>query len=131
MRPAAMLLCLLAAAITTPARAQRVLECRVVSVTPASFVYGRWSFAADISGGFLHLLLARPQDAEPAATAFTPLDSGRSVHKAMETGSGDGGASADFEMATLGPDDLVTLDQWQFGGSEAYDRLILRCPSHT
>jgi hypothetical protein len=131
MRLAATLLCLLATVITTPAWAQRVLECHVVSVTPSSFVYGQWSFAADSSGGVLHLLLARPQDADPTVTAFTPLDPGRSVREAMETGSGDGGASAEFEMATLGPDDLVTLDQRQFGGSEAYDRLILRCPSHT
>jgi hypothetical protein len=131
MRLAATLLCLLAAAIATPARAQRVLECRVVSVTPTSFVYGQWSFAADISDGFLHLLLARPQDADPTVTAFTPLDHGRSVHTAMGSSAGDSGGTAEFEMATLGPDDLVTLDQWQFGGTEAYDRLILRCPSHT
>jgi hypothetical protein len=49
----------------------------------------------------------------------------------MQVGSGDGASTANFDMATLGPDDLVTLDQWQFGGTEQYDRLILRCPSHT
>ena len=52
-------------------------------------------------------------------------------HTAMQVGSGDGASTADFDMATLGPGDLVTLDQWQFGGAEEYDRLILRCPSHT
>jgi hypothetical protein len=131
MRLATMLLYLFAVAIAPAVRAQRVLECRFVSVAPSSFVYGQWSFAADISGGFLHLLLARPQDTDPTVTTFTPLDHGRSVHTAMQVGSGDGASTANFDMATLGPDDLVTLDQWQFGGTEQYDRLILRCPSHT
>lgn len=127
---AAVLLCLLILPLAPVAQAQRVLECHFVSVTPESFVYGRWSFAADISGGFVHLLLARPQDSDPTVTAFKPLDQSRSIHTDVVSGTGDGGATANFEMATVGPDELVILDQWQFGGTEQYDRLILRCPSH-
>lgn len=128
---AATLLCLLALPLAPAAGAQRVLECHFVSVTPDSFVYGQWSFAADISGGFLHLLLARPQDSDPTVTSFRPLDHGRSIHDALDAGTNDGGSTAHFEMAMVGPDELVTLDQWQFGGMEQYDRLILRCPAHT
>jgi hypothetical protein len=128
---ALLLLCLLIWPLASVARAQRVLECHFVSVTPDSFVYGQWSFAADISGGFMHLLLARPQDSDPTVTAFRPLDQGRSIHTALDAGTSDGGTTANFEMATVGPGELVTLDQWQFGATEQHDRLILRCPSHT
>ena len=113
----------------SPAQAQRVLECRFVSVDPSSFTYGQWSFAADISGGYLHLLLARPTDAAPYVTAFDPLRPGVSVHKEVTSGDSNG-ATATFDMATLGADQSLTLDQWSFGGDESYDRLTLRCPSH-
>lgn len=113
-----------------PARAQRVLECQFVAVDPASFVYGSWSFAADISGGYLRLLLVRPTDAAPYAVDYAPLRRGMSIHKALPAASGDSGNTASFELATVAPGDLLTLDQWSFGGTEAYDKLTLRCPSH-
>lgn len=113
-----------------PAQAQRILDCRFVGVEPSSFVYGSWSFAADISGGYLHLLVVRPTDAAPYAVDYAPLRSGMSVHKAQPAASGDSGATAGFELATVAPGDLLVLDQWSFGGTEAYDKLTLRCPSH-
>jgi hypothetical protein len=122
------------------AQAQRVLECRFVTVEPANFDFGQWSFAADISDGHLHLLLSRPADNVPYVTKFDPLRAGVSTHSEIESGAdnGDakdaaavgGGATADFDMATVTPDQTVTIDQWRFGGTESYDRLTLRCPSH-
>lgn len=121
----------LAALLTAgPARAQRVLECQFVAVEPASFAYGSWSFAADISDGYLHMLLVRPMDGTPYATDYAPLRDGMSVHKAVPAASGDSGATATFELATVLPGNRLVLDQWSFGGSESYDRLTLRCPSH-
>ncbi len=115
------------------ASAQRVLECQFVSVEPSSFVYGQWSFAADISHGRLAMLLARPSAETGAAyvRAFSPTpDAGMSVYHDISAGSGESGSTATFQMATTGADDRVTLDEWRFGGTEAYDRLVLKCPSH-
>ena len=119
------------------ASAQRVLECQFVSVQPSSFVYGQWSFAADISKGHLAMLLVRPSEGTgpgigaPFIRAFSPIaDGSASVYHDISSGSGDNASTATFQMATTGADGLVTLDEWRFGGTEEYDRLTLRCPSH-
>ncbi|GAB0119216.1 hypothetical protein [Acidisoma sp. 7E03] len=129
-RTAGTLLTLAAVMTGGSAQAQRVLECQFVSVQPSSFAYGSWSFAADISGGYLHMLLTRPPDAAPFATDYAPLRDGMSVHKAVPAASSDSGATAAFELATVQPGNVLVLDQWSFGGSESYDTLTLRCPSH-
>jgi hypothetical protein len=115
---------------SAPADAQRILECQFVAVEPSSFVYGSWSYAADISGGYLHLLLVRPADTVPYVSDYTPLRNGMSIHKALPAPGSDSGNTASFELATVLPGDLLVLDQWSFGGREAYDKLTLRCPSH-
>ncbi len=49
----------------------------------------------------------------------------------MATGTGTGSDPAShFEMATVGADESVVLDQWEFGSTNDYDRLTLKCPSH-
>jgi hypothetical protein len=117
-------------AMPRAADAQRVLECSVVGVSPTSFDIDHWGFAADISGGYLNLLLTRPTSADPYVTVFAPLRTRISVHTAVEPASGSDTGTSDFDMATLGQGDLVVLDQWRFGGTTDYDQLTLKCPSH-
>ncbi len=126
-----LLLALLGAPST--ALGQRVLECKFVSVVPTSFTYAKWSFAADISGGHLAMLLVRPagdsgSDAPPYVRSFVPLNPGESVFHEVTRSEGED--KAVFVLARLGPGNQVTLDEWMFGNAEDYDRLILTCPAH-
>ena len=83
------------------------------------------------------MLLIRPSSGtgpgvgEPYLRNFTAIGRERSVYHDISGRSAEDGPTATFQMATIGANDVVTLDEWRFGGAEEYDRMVLKCPSHT
>lgn len=119
------------AAAPTRAAAQRVLECRFVSDADPSSALSHFSFAADISGGQLHMLLMRPpadDPNDPSIAEYEPVRPGVSVHH--DIGSSNGNTQAELDLATVGPGNKLRLDEWQFGNGDEYHAIVLQCPSH-
>ena len=127
-RMAVLLICL--SVLSRAAYAQRVLECHFVSVTPSSFHLDAWSFAADITGGHLVMLLTRPASDDPFVTAFSALREGVSVSMTADDGSDRDTKTAEFELATISTGNRLVIDRWRFGGTNEYSQLTLTCPSH-
>jgi hypothetical protein len=125
-------------------QAQSVMDCRVTG-RDGSFagetMAAASSFEADVSDGFLRLLLVRVKDPDtghvknpdpPDAyiVVFEPFSGHRSIHGTASNRDG-GDAAAEFWMATTGPGEQVVIDKWDLSSSGAsHSGLTLQCPSH-
>ncbi len=108
------------------ARAQSVLQCRLISKSSGLEAA---NYAADIAGGYLRLLLLRRDNPTDTSSVydFEPFSDHRSVH--AEQGE-SGHTDPEFWMATVEASGQTLIDYWAISGSSATHGYIkLQCPS--
>jgi hypothetical protein len=108
------------------ARAQSVLQCQLISKSSGLEAA---NYAADITGGYLRLLLLRSNDPTVASSVygFEPFTDHRSVY--AEQGE-SGHTDPEFWMATVEASGQVLIDYWEISGTSAtHEYLKLQCPS--
>ncbi len=124
-RPLAIATLLLAAGTPMAARAQSVLQCKLISESSELSV-ANW--AADVSDGYLRLLLERSihSDGPSSVYDFKPFNRHRSVY--TDKGDGDN-ANPEFWMATVEAGGWTLIDRWVIYQSGAtHDFITLQCP---
>jgi len=110
---------------TISAQAQSALACRLIGKSDELHLP---AMAADLSGGYLRLLLIYQQDDVPSrALDFAPFSDHRSVYGE----SGGDNEKPEFWMATVESDGQILIDRWEiYGPGVVHTYIKLQCPSH-
>jgi hypothetical protein len=113
-----------------PAAAQKVVDCQFVSNSPKSDRSG-WIYSIEVKKERVSLLLVRPKDQNAEAMDYFPYTEGRSIRPSMTT-DGVSGSNAQFSIATIQDDGVVTVDIWTWFADNSpikVQRITLDCPN--